>query len=36
MQKCAALVKAQGKPVLVSTHSEAEAKALGAQIIRLS
>ena len=36
MQKCAALVKAQEKPVLVSTHSEAEAKVLGAQIIRLS
>ena len=36
MKKCAALVRSQNKPVIVSTHSEAEARALDAQIIRLS
>ena len=36
MRQCAALIAAQGKPVIVSTHSEAEAEALGAQIVRLS
>ena len=36
MRQCASLIAAQGKPVIVSTHSEAEAEALGAQIVRLS
>ena len=36
MKQCASLIAAQGKPVIVSTHSEAEARALGAGIVRLS
>ena len=35
MKKCADLIVAQNKPVVVSTHSEAEVQALGAQVIRL-
>ena len=35
MVRAAKLISAQGKVTIVSTHSEAEAKALGAEIIRL-
>ena len=36
MQRAAELIKKQDKITIVSTHSETEAKALGAEIIRLS
>lgn len=35
MKKCAALIRSTGKPAVVSTHSEAEAQALGARILRI-
>ena len=35
MQRAADLIKSQNKITVVSTHSEAEAKALGAEIVRL-
>lgn len=35
MKKCAALIRSTGKPAVVSTHSETEALALGARILRL-
>ena len=35
MQRAAALIREQNKITVVSTHSEAEAKALGAEIVRL-
>ena len=35
MKKCAALIRGTGKPAVVSTHSETEAQALGARILRL-
>ena len=36
MQRAADLIREQNKVTVVSTHSEAEAKALGAEIVRLS
>ncbi|MBP5162206.1 MAG: ABC transporter ATP-binding protein [Spirochaetales bacterium] len=36
MERCASIIRETGKPAVVSTHSEAEAQALGAEIIRLS
>ena len=35
MERCAEIIRQTGKPAVVSTHSEAEAEALGADIIRL-
>ena len=35
MQRAAELIKSQNKITVVSTHSEAEARALGAEIVRL-
>ncbi len=35
MKRCAALIRETGKPAVVSTHSEAEARALGAVVLRL-
>ena len=35
MQRAADLISSQGKITVVSTHSEAEARALGAEIVRL-
>ena len=35
MQRAAELIKTQGKITVVSTHSEAETRALGAEIVRL-
>ena len=35
VQRAAKLISSQGKITVVSTHSEAEAKALGAEIVRL-
>ena len=35
MQRAADLIKSQNKITVVSTHSEAEARALGAEIVRL-
>ena len=35
MQRAADLIKSQNKVTVVSTHSEAEARALGAEIVRL-
>ena len=35
MESCAHIIRETGKPAVVSTHSEAEAKALGAEIIHL-
>ncbi|MBR5668696.1 MAG: ATP-binding cassette domain-containing protein, partial [Spirochaetales bacterium] len=35
MQRAADLIGSQGKITVVSTHSEAEARALGAEIVRL-
>ncbi|MBO4424655.1 MAG: ABC transporter ATP-binding protein, partial [Spirochaetales bacterium] len=35
MESCACIIRQTGKPAVVSTHSEAEAQALGAEIIHL-
>ena len=35
MESCARIIRETGKPAVVSTHSEAEAQALGAEIIHL-